>query len=164
MDEELSTQLISSLLWIWTLNNIQLNIKIGEKPMKKKARQPVKVDKTLHGQVLDIVDQLYESMFFLDKNSPKISLQIIESISMDYAYQNCELHFIFEDTVIPYLKKMNENQRLEAVKGLLTDGYIDINNERINMLFLPYLNYNEEVDSQKRYYITAIPDDKKVRE
>lgn len=123
----------------------------------KKKKQPVKVDKTLRGQVLDIVDQLYDSMYLLDKNSSKISLQIIESISLDYAYQNCELHFIFEETVIPQLKKMNENQRLEAVKGLLTDGYIDINNERIHMLYQPYLNYDEAVDSKKSSYITDIP-------
>lgn len=123
----------------------------------KKKKQPVRVNMTLRGQVLDIVDQLYDSMFFLDKNSSKISLQIIESISMDYAYMNCGLHFIFEETVIPHLRRMNENQRLEAVKGLLTDGYIDINNERIHMLFLPYLNYNEAVDSKKRSFITDIP-------
>jgi hypothetical protein len=130
----------------------------------KRKKQPVKVDKTLRGQVLNIVDQLYESMHYLDKNSPEISLQIIESVSLDYAYQNCGLHFIFEDTVIPHLKKMNENQRLEAVKGLLTDGYIDINKERIHMLFQPYLNYNEAVDSKKNYYISDIPTGEEDRE
>lgn len=149
-------KLIICLLWIWTLNNIHLNNKTGENPMKQK-KQPVKVDATLRGQVLDIVDQLYESMHFLNKNSSKISLQIIESISMDYAYMNCGLHFIFEETVIPYLKRMNENQRLEAVKGLLTDGYIDINNQRIHMHFRPYLNYNKAMDSKEKYYITDIP-------
>ena len=144
------------LLWIWTLNNIRLNNKTGENPMKEK-KQPGKVDKILRGQVLDVVDQLYDSMHFLNKKSPEISLQIVESISSDYASQNCELHFIFEETVIPHLKKMNENQRLEAVKGLLTDGYIDINKQRIHMLFQPYLNYDEAVDSKKNYYISEIP-------
>lgn len=135
------------------INNLNQRFKM-KKPKKK---QPVKVDQTLRGQVLNVVDQLYDSMRFLDKNSPKISLQIIESISLDYASQNCELHFIFEETVIPHLKKMNENQRLKSVKGLLTDGYIDINNQRIHMLFQPYLNYNEAVDSKKRSFITEIP-------
>jgi len=123
-----------------------------------KSKKSVKVDMTLRGQVLDIVDQLYDSMRYLDKNSSKISLQIIKSISLDYAYQNCELHFIFEENVIPHLKKMNENQRLEAVKDLLTDGYIDINNQRIHMLFQPYLNYDDAVDSKKRDFLTDIPD------
>lgn len=144
------------LLWIWTLNNIHLNQKTGENPVVQK-KQTVQVDKTLRGQVLDVVDQLYDSMRFLNKKSPEISLQIVESISLDYAYQNCELHFIFEETVIPHLKKRNENQRLEAVKGLLTDGYIDINKQRIHMLYQPYLNYDEAVDSKKRSFITDIP-------
>ena len=120
-------------------------------------KQPVQVDKTLRGQVLDVVDQLYDSMHYLNKNSPEISLQIIKSINADYASQNCGLHFIFEDTVIPHLEKMSENQRLEAVKGLLTDGYIDINDQRIHMLYQPYLNYEKAVDSKKRSFITDIP-------
>lgn len=150
-------KLIACLLWIWTLNNILFNNKTGENPMKRK-NQPAKVDKTLRGQVLGIVDQLYNSMCYLNKNSNMISMQIIRSISSDYASQNCELHFIFEDIVKPYLRKMNENQRLEAVKGLLTNGYIDIDKQRIHMLWQPYLNYDEAVDSNKKYYITDIPD------
>ena len=103
--------------------------------MKKTTRKPVKVDETLREQVLNIIDQLYEEMYLLDRNKPQIALQIINSISSNYAHQNCGLHFIFQDMVKPYLKKMDENKRLEAVRDLLTNGFIDIGKQRVHMLF-----------------------------
>ena len=67
-------------------------------------RKPVKVDETLRDQVLNIIDQLYEE-FRVDRNKPQIALQIINSISLDYASQNCSLHFIFKEMVISIFEK-----------------------------------------------------------
>ena len=119
--------------------------------MKKKHH--TSVNGTLRKEVLDIVDQLYGTFIGLE------AIEIVHSLSMEYAFQNCGLHFIFEETVIPFLKKMNENQRLEKVKGLLTDGYIDIGDQRVHMLFLPYLKKQPDSDDKQRYFITAINDD-----
>lgn len=114
------------------------------------------INQKLRQEVLEIVDKLYKSLFLLNKSDKEIALPIVESISFNYAHQNCGLHFIFEDTVIPYLKKMDENQRLEKVKALLTEGYIDIGKERIHMLFLPYLNNGKLSFPNGTAFITSI--------
>ncbi|MBI2418838.1 MAG: hypothetical protein HYV28_13250 [Ignavibacteriales bacterium] len=114
------------------------------------------VNQDLRNEVLSIIDQLYTDFGLLNRSTQNIALQIVNSISYDYLTQNCELGFIFEQKVMPYLRKLNENQRLEKVRGLLIDGYIDIGNERIHMMFMPYINYNEEIERSKKHFITEI--------
>ena len=128
--------------------------------MKTKSKDPI--DKSLREEVLAVVDQLYGEEYLWNKTDNMIALQIVKSISYDYAVMNCGLHFIFEEQVIPYLKKMHENQRLEKVKELLTNGFIDIDKERIYLRNLPYLNYDEERDRKIHAYITEIPNNEQV--
>ena len=104
----------------------------------KNKKEYVNLD--LKNEVLGIIDKLYKVFLFLDRESNNISLQILDSISLSYAQMNCDLCFSLDEIVIPYLEKMTENERLEKVKGLLTVGYIDINNKRIEMRYLPFLN------------------------
>ena len=120
----------------------------------------VKVDKALRQSVLDTIDHLYKHFLFLDRTEDKIALQIIESISYDYAMMNCELHFIIEEQVIPYLKKLNENQKLEIVKGILTDGYVDINGNRFYFLHQPYVNFDKDDNAKRTRYTEKVPDAK----
>jgi hypothetical protein len=120
----------------------------------KKKKEPVNQD--LRNEVLSIIDKLYTEFGHIDRNSNYISLPIIESIILDYCSENCELGFIFDNKVHPHLKKLSENERLQAVKNLLTDGYIDIKKERIHMMFMPYLNYDEKIERRKKYYITEV--------
>ena len=117
--------------------------------------QIVQIDQILRSDVISIIDKLY-SKFDLDRSSDNIALQVVKTIMYDYMTQNCGLGFIFKEKVIPYLKKLNENERLQEVKNLLTDGYIDIKNERIHMKFMPYLNYDKEKQESIMYYITSI--------
>ncbi|MCX6174149.1 MAG: hypothetical protein NTZ27_05285 [Ignavibacteriales bacterium] len=114
------------------------------------------VNLDLRNEVLKIVDQLFKNLAFLDRESEKISLQIIESISAFYAEKNCGLHFIFEENVLPFLKRQPENIRLEKVKNLLTDGYIDIQDKRIHLRFLPFLNYKQPSGEEILTYVTEI--------
>ena len=89
-----------------------------------------------------------------------VALQIVESISYDYAMMNCQAHFIIEEHVIPYLKKQNENQRLEIVKGILADGYLDINGNRFYFLHQPYVNFDKDENAKRTRYIEEVPDAK----
>ena len=120
----------------------------------------VKVDKALRQTVLDTIDHLYKHFLCLDRTEDKIALQIIESISYDYAMMNCQAHFIIEEHVIPYLKKQNENQRLEIVKGILADGYLDINGNRFYFLHQPYVNFDKDENAKRSRYIEEVPDAK----
>ena|ERR1035437_4091743 len=122
--------------------------------MKKK--KVLEVDQYLRNEVLSMIDQLYTKFGTLDRGAKNIALQIIETIMYDYMTQNCGLGFVFKEKVIPYIKKLSENERLIAVKNLLTDGYIDIKKERIHMMFMPYLNYDEQIERSKKYFITSI--------
>jgi hypothetical protein len=119
-----------------------------------KKKSPVNQD--LRNEVLAIIDKLYSEFGLIDRDSNYIALQIIESIILDYCTQNCELGFIFDEKVLPHLKKLSENQRLQAVKDLLTDGYIDIKKERIHMMFMPYLNYDKKKEGRKKYFISEV--------
>lgn len=124
-----------------------------------KTNKNVKVDKALRQSVLDILDKLYKN-FYLDRSKDKIAVQIMETYSSHYCNQNCPLHFRVEEIVIPYLKKLNENQRLELVKNVLTDGFLDIDGFRHYLLYLPYLNYNEEDHAKRTRYTEKVPDAK----
>jgi hypothetical protein len=66
------------------------------------------------------------------------------------------LGLIFFETVIPHLRKLDENQRLQMVKELLTHGYIDIDKYRIHMRFMPYLNYDRGKEQNKTDYVTEL--------
>ena len=120
-------------------------------------RKKEKTNISIKNEVLSIVDQLYDRKALLGPqgNKGNISLRIVESISGVYAQLNCGNYFAFEDIVIPYLIKLDENQRLSVVKDLLTVGYIDIATDRIFMRGLPYLNTTE---NEPYYpYVTDIP-------
>jgi hypothetical protein len=109
----------------------------------------------LKNEVLGIVDQLYSRIPLLDRESNNISLQIVESISGAYAELNCGNHFAFEEILLPHLKKMSEDERLQVVKDLFTVGFVDIAKERIFMRVFPYLN---KVEDEPNYpYVTDIP-------
>ncbi len=109
----------------------------------------------LKDEVLGIIDQLYTRIPLLDRESNNISLQIVESISGAYAELNCGNHFAFEEILIPYLKKMSEDERLQTVKDLFTVGFIDIAKERIFMRVFPYLN---KAENEPNYpYVTDTP-------
>lgn len=125
-----------------------------------KTNKNVKVDKVLRQSVLDIIDKLYSEFLRLDRTKDKIALQIIRSISFDYCCQNCGIHFNIEEVVIPHLKKLNENQRLEIVKNILTDGFVDIDGLRYYFLFFPYLNYNKKDHAKRTDFIEEVPDAK----
>ena len=113
------------------------------------------VNLDLKKEVLGIIDKLYKTFLFLNRESKYISIQILESISFSYANMNCDLCFTFDKTVIPYFKKMTENERLEGIKGLLTNGYVDINKNRIYMRHLPFLN--RKSDEPNYSHETKIP-------
>jgi len=121
--------------------------------MKKEI---VLVNQDLRNEVLLIVDQLYSEFRFANRDAKNIAIQIIESIGNDYCSQNCQLGFTFLDTVIPHLSKLDENQRLQKVKDLLTNGYIDIDKYRIHMRFMPYLNYDRGKEQNKTDYATEL--------
>ena len=117
-----------------------------------------KVDISLREEVLSIVDQLNDKMIFLNneiKLKGNIALPIIDSINYAYLDANCGNHFPFENILIPYLKKMDENKRLKVIKSLLTVGYIDVGNNRVFMRVFPYLN---KAKNEANYpYVTDIP-------
>lgn len=115
----------------------------------------VKTNIELKTEVLGIVDQLFNELDLLDRESDKISLSIVESLSGAYAEMNCGNHFAFEDILIPYLKKMDENKRLLVVKQLLTFGYVDIYKVRVYMRLFSYLNKTKNEPTFP--YVSDIP-------
>ena len=119
-------------------------------------KEKVHVNQALRKEVLLIVDQLYSEFMFANRDAKNIAIQIIESIGYDYCTTNCGLGLIFFETVIPHLRKLDENQRLQMVKELLTHGYIDIDKYRIHMRFMPYLNYDRGKEQNKTDYVTEL--------
>ena len=127
-----------------------------ENSMKKWKTEPV--NQELRKEVLQIIDILYSNFSLLDRETDNIALQIIEAIGFDYCLQNCELGLIFENLLAPFLKKLSENNRLEKVKGLLTDGYIDTDQYRIYMRYMPYINYSKSKESPGLPYMSPLSD------
>lgn len=113
-----------------------------------------KINKELKGSVLELVDKLYDNLP-REQNIDFISVPILEELSFICAQQNSELHFIFEEKVIPYFQRMKENDRLQKLKELLTVGYIDIKKERIYLRTLNFLNRTE--NEPPFPYISEIP-------
>jgi len=57
-------------------------------------------------------------------------------------------------------EKQNENERLEIVKGILADGYLDINGNRFYFLHQPYVNFDKDENAKRTRYIEKVPDAK----
>ena len=122
---------------------------------KKAKMNQVEIDPNLQREVLDIVDQLYVKMLCLEDRNSNVAMQIIMSLLFDYTVNATQLGIIFDDRVVPYFENLNENERLEKVKGLLTVGYIDIDSKRIYMRHRPFLNKTK--DEPAFPYISDIP-------
>jgi len=122
---------------------------------KDTTMKKLHVDPILKKEVLEIVDQLYVKMICLKNRKKDVPMQIIMSISFDYLQNATQLGEIFFDKVVTYFEKLNENERFEKVKALLTVGYIDIDSKRIYMRHLPFLN--DTKDEPAFPYISDIP-------
>jgi hypothetical protein len=119
-------------------------------------QEKTKVNQDLRKEVLAIIDELYNEFHLNNPKSDNIAIQIIDSLAQDYNEQNCSLGEIYTEDVIPYLKKLDENQRLNKVKELLTNGYIDIKKYRIHMRFKPYLNYDRNKEENEDFFMNEI--------
>jgi hypothetical protein len=111
--------------------------------MKKKT---VPVNQALRKEVLSIIGQLFDNFGEIKRNrrDPYIAMPIIYTLHGFYADMNCDLTFVFTEVVEPYAEKLHENERLQLIKDLLTNGYIEINKKRITLEHLPYLNENAD--------------------
>jgi len=134
---------------------MRLKMKQRKNKHENTKKNKIDVDPILQKEVLDIVDELYEKMICLKDRNANVAMQVIMSISIDYIQNATQLGEIFDARVVPYLENLNENERLERVKGLLTVGYIDIDSKRIYMRHLPFLN--ETKNEPVFPYISEIP-------